>query len=129
MDHYEWEKKTLKHNCYYVKALLIDVLQAKVHLELSFAPELNQTAVILDFHACDQLTIEAYYEREDLNSLAAFLGIGNIPQDAGVQYTITTNLVALSFITEHQPIVTWLDKSALSFDYQPEIIRISNAAS
>jgi hypothetical protein len=50
MDYFEFEKKTLQHNCYYVTTLLADVLLAKVHLELVFDPSATQSAVTLDFH-------------------------------------------------------------------------------
>ncbi len=57
MDHFEFEKRVLKHNVYYVMALSIDVLQAKVHLELVFDPSSSEPAVLLDFWGEEENTI------------------------------------------------------------------------
>jgi hypothetical protein len=107
MGHFEFEREVLGHQNYYVLAFRVDVLLARVHIELIADPNQNIPTMILDFTDCKSLTMIYDESERDPKYLPLCLGLQNLPDTDGTRYIFTTDVVEVNFCTKNQPEVTW----------------------
>jgi hypothetical protein len=122
MDKYEFERKTLKHSVYWVPDLKVDVLKSQVYLALVAKPNTMSVAVTITFIECQNFSATHVDDEYCEMYMPIYLGIQNEPDELGTRYTITTDVAELIFVTPLEPVIDWIDKSALAFEWEPEVV-------
>lgn len=112
----KFEEKFLRQSRYWINSIEIDALGLILEIQLVANPETQEIDGRLRF---EQITCydgnyheyEGIYDESkfDKDLMPTLLGIFTSKTNRGTRYTITTDTVEISLVTEKEPQVLWYD--------------------
>lgn len=110
MDEYSFHKKVNKQPVYWVSRLEFSAEDQRVELVLIANPETMEREATINFDAVREVQAGAT-ETDTPDCLPQLIGIINRQEGAGTRYIITLETSELSFYTDQDPRIDWVDPS------------------
>ena len=120
-NNFSFEKSVLRQEAYWVHELSAKFKEKQVKLVLVANPETQEIDGTILFKDCANL--EQKHFGND-NILPSLLGIQNVENNSSTNYIITTELSEVSFTTNSEPEVIWVDPSKQKQKWKSEQLKI-----